>query len=182
MCVCFICCEFLRRCHWCHISRGPESLLGCSLSLQVGMKFDLDRVAFLFAVSFFFHKFTRMCGSTDDEVQFVKVVPPTDHEGVQVVAVVPPTDPEPEVCDVGGSSCPVCLAELHDGARVAIFNCGHYLCDVCYGAMVVRDLAKESDNMAELVRRNEGGDKCPMCRQVTPCVTCAVAQTFLRRD
>lgn len=104
----------------------------------------------------------------------------TNGDDVEVTAVVQPTS-EPEGWVVDGP-CPICLEEIHDGDKVVILSCGggHFVCEGCYDKHTAMDRDHIKDTYAntlwEAVRRAEGADKCPVCRQMSHCATIVAAK------
>lgn len=115
---------------------------------------------------------------------------------VEIVAVVPPRETEPvDVWDTRGQPCPICLKDIDNGDKIVVLSCGgnHFLCKGCHHVYEAHDRrmqagsieapgdADESDDdlsLSELVRRTEGADKCPVCRQMSHCAAEVVAQNY----
>ena len=89
-----------------------------------------------------------------------------------------------DICNITGELCPICLEGFRDGARVIVMGCngGHIMCGECYDAYEQRQREEAEATVAatlfEAVRRNEGADKCPVCRQMSYCATEAVGYRF----
>ena len=103
---------------------------------------------------------------------------------VEVVAVVPPSREPEDVWDVQGQPCPICLKDLDNGNKIMVMSCGgnHFLCKGCHEGYKHHDWQMIADACAttlfDLVRRAEGAEKCPVCRQMSYCTVEARAQTY----
>ena len=102
---------------------------------------------------------------------------------VEAVAVVPPSREPEDVWDVEGRPCPICLKDLDNGNKIMVMSCSgnHFLCKDCHEGCGHHDRQMIADAHAatlfEAVRRAEGAEKCPVCRQMSHCTVEAGAQT-----
>lgn len=100
---------------------------------------------------------------------------------VQVVKVVP----APEACPVGANSqCAICFEQFNDGAEVVIMGCGggHIFHGKCHREFAKHDVQHQLNTYAhtlyEAVRRAEGAEQCPNCRQISYCASVAAAKNY----
>lgn len=85
-----------------------------------------------------------------------------------------------DIIPVTGITCPICLKEFDNGNEIVVFSCGggHLFCKGCYEDYAAFDRQTVADCLSEAVRRAEGADKCPSCRQLSHCATIGIAQRF----
>jgi hypothetical protein len=90
-----------------------------------------------------------------------------------------------EVCPLNnGVLCPICMFDFEDGERIVVMGCQgrHILHSECYELMVEEDKRHQGETYAhtlfEAVRRHEGANKCPVCRQMSHCAVEAIAMIF----
>jgi hypothetical protein len=90
-----------------------------------------------------------------------------------------------EVCPLNnGMLCPICMFGFENGERVVVMGCSghHILHSECYELMAEDDKQQQGETYAhtlfEAVRRHEGANKCPVCRQMSNCAVEAIAMIF----
>ena len=76
------------------------------------------------------------------------------------------------------------LKDLDNGDKIMVMSCGgnHFLCKDCHEGCGHHDRQMINDAHAatlfEAVRRAEGAEKCPVCRQMSHSTVEARAQTY----